>query len=58
MDTLANGKALSVFKQMLIEQGVDAQLAVELCDKRNYSQIFKKSKHTTAIYSKDTGLIA
>ena len=55
METLKNGTALEIFKQMITEQGVDEQLAIELCDNRNYSKVFKKSKYTTPIRSKATG---
>lgn len=57
LEKLKNGEALKKFKEMIIAQGVSKNDAFELCDKRNYKQVFKRSsKYVTPISSKKSGL--
>lgn len=56
LQSMKNGQALEKFYQMIIGQGVDKQLAYELCYKRNYDLVFgKKSLYTSSISSEKSG---
>jgi len=57
MEKLRNGEALEKFRQMLIAQGVNENIAHELCINRNYNLVFgAKAKFLSTIRSKETGL--
>lgn len=57
-EKLNNGEALEHFKKMIIAQGVDESLAIDLCEKRNYEKVFgRKAKYTSHIKGKETGYI-
>ena len=59
LQTMKNGQALEKFYQMIIGQGVDKQLAYELCYKRNYDLVFgKKSLYTSSISSEKSGIFS
>lgn len=55
-EKLENGEALEHFKRMIIAQGVQESLAIDLCEKRNYEQVFgRKAKYTSLIKAKESG---
>ena len=56
LQTLKNGQALQKFYEMIKAQGVNEQLAHELCFKRNYDFVFgKKAEFTSLIKAKQEG---
>ena len=57
LEKLKNKEALDRFQKMLIAQGVDEQLAHELCVKRNYNVFPKKSKFVSLIKAQQSGYI-
>lgn len=57
LEKLKNGEALEKFRQMIIGQGVDENMANELCIHRNYNFVFStKAKFLSTIRAKETGL--
>lgn len=52
-ETLQNGSALGIFEKMLVYQGVDNQLAADLCSGR---QVLAKAKHVTPILASTSGM--
>ena len=55
-ETLRNGEALEHFKKMIIAQGVEESLAIDLCEKRSYEKVFgRKAKYTSHIKAKESG---
>ena len=56
LEKLRNGEALEKFRDMIVEQGVDKQLANELCYKKNYDLVFgPKAKYTSFIKANKAG---
>lgn len=56
MEKLKNGEALEKFRQMLIGQGVEENIANELCINRNYNFVFgTKAKFLSTIRANETG---
>ena len=56
MEKLKNGEALKVFKKMIIAQGVNEQLATELCDYRNYKVFQRQAKFKHVFTAKKSGM--
>jgi len=56
LETLKNGQALKKFYEMIQAQGVNTEMAHELCYKRNYASVFgKKATFTSLIRAKKAG---
>jgi len=57
LEKLKNKEALEKFQKMLVSQGVDEQVAHELCVKKNYDVFLKKSKHVSFVKAQQAGFI-
>ena len=56
LEALKNGQALNKFYEMIQAQGVNKEVANELCFKRNYGSVFgKKAAYTSLIRAKKSG---
>ncbi len=57
LEKLKNGEALKKFKEMLVAQGVEEQLAEDLCYNRNYQGVFEqKATYMSTIKARESGI--